>query len=172
MRIWKARGATVSLTNPAVNGYTTDDLMERELPLARTTRPTIVTLLIGANDIVRGRDAVQYRAQLRRILVELVDAGVARSAIYGLPQPDWSVSPSAAGFGTPEALRARIVEFNAILREEVLGADGIYIDLFPLMRKQADAGMLAPDGLHPSAAALAEWAATLAERIPTTRMGP
>lgn len=155
-----------------MNGYTTDDLIEQELPLARTTRPTIVTLLIGANDIVRGRDAARYRAQLRRILTELVDAGVARSAIYGLPQPDWSVSPSAAGFGTTEALRARIVEFNAILREEVVGAGGLYIDLFPLMRKQADAGMFAPDGLHPSAAALAEWAATLAERIPTTRMGP
>ena len=35
----------------------------------------------------------------------------------------------------------------------------------PLMRRQADAGMLASDRLHPYAAALAEWAAQLVSEI-------
>lgn len=168
-RLLKTRGVPVGLTNPAVNGYTTDDLIEHELPLARAARPDLVTVLIGANDIVRGRDASQYRARLRRIFAELDAAGIERAAIYGLPQPDWSGSPGAAGFGTPDVLRARITEFNAILREEVERAGGAFVDLFPLMRRQAAAGMLAPDGLHPSADALAEWAAALAPELLVAR---
>ena len=163
--LWRERGLEVALTNPAVNGYTTDALIERELPLARTVRPTIVTIAIGANDIVRGSDESRYRTQLRRIFSELVAAGVAPRAIHALPQPDWSLSPAAAGFGDPAALRATIDRFNSTLREEAERAGARYIDLGPLMRRQADAGMLAPDRLHPSAAALAEWAAQLAAEI-------
>jgi len=51
---WRAAGRAVELLNPAVNGYTTDELITRELPHVAVFRPTFVTLLIGANDIVRG----------------------------------------------------------------------------------------------------------------------
>ena len=152
---WKAAGRTVGLTNPAVNGYTTNDLIARELPLAATVKPTLVTMLIGANDVVRGGAAERYRAQLQRIYAGLGAAGVPGRALVALPQPDWAGSPAAAPFGRPAELRATIEAFNQIAKEEVERAGGRYIDLFPLMRRQADAGMLAPDGLHPSAAALA-----------------
>lgn len=163
--LWRERGLEVALTNPAVNGHATDALIGQELPLARTVRPTIVTVAIGANDIVRGSDELRYRAQLRRIFSELVAAGVASSAIHALPQPDWSLSPAAGGFGPPAALRGTIDRFNAAMREEAERAGARYIDLGPLMRRQADAGMLAPDRLHPSATALAQWAAQLADEI-------
>jgi len=158
---WKAAGRPVTLTNPAVNGYTTDDLIARELPLAATVKPTLVTVLIGSNDIVRGRSADQYRAQLQRIYAGLAAAGVPGRALVALPQPDWSVSPAAARFGSPAELRATIEAFNQIAKEEVERAGGRYVDLFPLMRRQADNKQLAGDGLHPSAAAYAEWAAML-----------
>jgi len=158
---WKKAGRAVELTNPAVNGYTTDDLIARELPLASTVRPTLVTVLIGSNDIVRGRSADQYRAQLQRIYAALGAAGVPARALVALPQPDWSVSPAAAPFGAPADLRAKIEAFNGIAKEEVERVGGRFIDLFPLMRRQADAKMLAADDLHPSVAAYAEWAALL-----------
>src|SRR5258708_17825653 len=50
---WRTAGQNVELLNPAVNGYTTDDLIARELPHVPVFKPTFVTLLIGANDIVR-----------------------------------------------------------------------------------------------------------------------
>ena len=165
VRRWRSRGIAVELTNPAVNGYTTDALIERELPLAAEVRPTLVTLLIGANDIVQGSDARRYRGQLRHILGALGAAGVPPAAVHGLPQPDWSLAPAAARFGTPAELRARITELNAALREEIEHAGGRYHDLFSEMRRQAEAGMLAPDGLHPSAEALAEWADWLEGRL-------
>lgn len=165
VRLWHECGIDVALANPAVNGYTTGALIEAELPLARTGRPTIVTLAIGANDIVRRSDEITYRSELRRIFAELVDATVSPFSIYALPQPDWSLSPAARGFGEPAALRASIDRFNLVMRSEAERAAARYIDLGPLMRRQAEAGMLAADRLHPSAEALAEWALQLAAEI-------
>lgn len=165
VRRWRERGIDVELTNPSANGYTTDALIERELPLAGRVRPTLVTLLIGANDIVRGSSADRYRSQLSHILRALRAAGVPESGLVALPQPDWSLSPAASAFGVPAALRRAIERFNGVAKEEVELAGGTYVDLFPLMRRQAEAGMVAPDSLHPSAEAHAEWAAALEETL-------
>ncbi len=51
----RARGVPVTLENLGVNGYTTDDLVARELPRLVPFAPTMVTLAIGANDLVHGR---------------------------------------------------------------------------------------------------------------------
>jgi lysophospholipase L1-like esterase len=170
---WHDRGDEWELRNPAVNGYTTDDLIREELPLVAATCPDLVTLLIGANDIVaafgeRGAvtesDAARYRDQLRRIYERITsDAPTAR--VYGLPQPDWSLTAGGSSFGDAKAIAAAIEGYNQIAREEVERAGGAYVDIFTLMREQMRKGMTAPDGLHPSAAAYAEWAAALKDRL-------
>jgi acyl-CoA thioesterase-1 len=160
-RRFVARGIDCDLTNPAANGYKTDDLIRDELPLVARIRPTLVTLLIGANDVVRGSSEDRYRAQLRRIHDALRTGGVAPAAVHALPQPDWSLSPAGAAFGDPRDIARTIERFNAIARDEAERAGARYIDLFGLMREQAQAAMLAPDGLHPSAEAHAQWAARL-----------
>jgi len=166
---WRTAGQNVELLNPAVNGYTTDDLIARELPHVPIFKPTFVTLLIGANDIVRGgSDDKRYRGQLRRIYQQLRDDGVPGSAVVALPQPEWSRSPAASPYGTTEALLTRIAHFNAIMEEEAENAGARFIDLYPLMHRQAAAEMLATDGLHPNAEAHEEWAKTLAERLTPT----
>lgn len=152
------------LCNPAVNGYRSDDLIAEELPLLASFRPTLVTLLIGANDIVAGSTDARYREQLRTIHQRVrADAPVA--SVYALPQPDWSLSRAGASFGTPAAIAARIERFNAIARDEAEQAGAAYIDIFPLMRDQLRRGMIAGDGLHPSAEAYAGWADALRERL-------
>src|SRR5919198_3859137 len=105
---WRENGAHVELLNPAVNGYTTHDLIVDELPALASFRPTLITLLIGANDIVQGRDEHGYRAQLARIYERIRrDAPAART--FALPQPDWSAAPAAAGFGESATI-ARSIE--------------------------------------------------------------
>lgn len=166
---WRERGQPVELLNPAVNGFTTDDLIARQLPLVATFKPTFVTLLIGANDIVRGgSDDKRYRGQLRRIYAQLRGDGIAPGSVVGLPQPEWSRSPAASPYGTTEALLARIAHFNAIAMEEAESAGARFVDLYPLMHRQAAAEMLAPDGLHPNAEAHDEWAKVLADRLVPT----
>jgi lysophospholipase L1-like esterase len=163
-RLWADQGRAVVLRNPAVNGYRTDDVIAEELPQIAAFRPTLLTILIGANDIVAGSSDERYRERLRLILGRMhTDAPLA--AAYALPQPDWSLSRAGASFGEPAAIAKRIERFNAIALEEAERAGMSYIDIFPLMQRQMRGGMLAPDGLHPSAMAYAEWAETLRDRL-------
>ena len=154
----------VILKNPAVNGYRTDDLIVEELPLVAAFDPTLVTILIGANDIVAGSSDDRYRERLR-LIHERVHADAATAAVYALPQPDWSLSRAGASFGDAAAIAARIERFNSIARDEAARAGATYVDIFPLMRKQMRRGMFASDGLHPSATAYAEWAEALRDRL-------
>jgi len=166
-RIWIEHGRAVVLSNPAVNGYTTDDLIHEELPLVAAFSPTLITLLIGANDIVQGSSDDRYRRQLRSIHERLRgDAPDAR--VIALPQPDWSVSPAGSGFGEPAPSARKIERFNEIARTEAERARAVWIDLFPLMRDQGRKKMFAPDGLHPSAEAYADWARELATKAPAS----
>jgi acyl-CoA thioesterase-1 len=163
-RLWADRGRKVLLRNPAVNGYRTDDLIAQELPLVAEFRPTLVTLLIGANDIVAGSAEGRYRDQLRLIHAR-VRSDAPAAAVYTLPQPDWSLSKAGTAFGEPAAIAGHIERFNAIAREEAEHAGASYIDIFPLMREQMRNGLVASDGLHPSEAAYGRWAEALIERL-------
>lgn len=160
---WRAQGCPTELLNVAVNGYTSDDLIAEELPSLSAFHPTLVTVAIGANDIVQGHLLDAYRLNVRRIL----DAALATGAqVVVLPQPDWSRSPTAASFGAPEALGEAIGRFNAALAEETRAKGAIWIDLVPLMHAQAARGQLAGDGLHPSAEAYDAWAEAVARVLP------
>jgi lysophospholipase L1-like esterase len=174
VRSWKDRGLECELANPAVNGYTTDDLIHEELPLLERFAPDLVTVLIGANDLVAAlrRDGAvtgaaedRYRDQLRRIH-ERIGTGAPAARRFALPQPDWSLTPAGASFGEPAAIARSIERFNRIAREEIERAGGAYAEIFPLMREQMRRGMTAPDGLHPSAEAYAAWAAALVNVLP------
>ena len=159
--LWTDRGLTIVLSNPAMNGYTTDDLMNDELPLLASFHPTLITVLIGANDIVQGSSDDRYRSQLR-FIHEVMRADAPDAQVIALPQPDWSLAPAGAGFGQANEIAHRIERFNEIARHEAERARATWIDLFPLMREQGRRKMFASDGLHPSAEAYAEWAAALA----------
>ena len=163
--LWRVEHRRVTLENLAVDGYTTEDVRQQQLPKVAPFHPTFVTLGVGANDYVRGWSADVYRSQVRLLFRGIIDAGVAPDRIVALPQPDWSRAPAAASFGAPQQIGAGIVAFNTILRDEAHTAGARYVDLSPLMRRQADAKMFASDGLHPSARAHAEWAAALCERV-------
>jgi acyl-CoA thioesterase I len=158
----------VILQNPAVDGYRTDDLLTLELPLIAWFHPTLVTVLIGANDIVAGSSDERYRERLH-VIHGRVRADAPEVAVYALPQPDWSLSRAGASFGAPAAIASRIERFNTIAREEAERAGATYIDIFPLMREQMHRGMFADDGLHPSAAAYAAWAEALQDRLAASR---
>jgi acyl-CoA thioesterase I len=166
-RLWAERGRAVELRNPAVNGYRTDDLLIEELPLVASFRPTLMTVLIGANDIVADSSDERYRERLF-VIHGRVHADAPDAAVYALPQPDWSLSRAGASFGDPAGIASRIERFNDIAREEAERAGGTYVDVFPLMREQMRRGMIAPDGLHPSAEAYAEWAEALLDRLPAS----
>jgi acyl-CoA thioesterase-1 len=157
----------IELRNLAVNGYTSQDVIDRELPQLTAFDPTLVSLAIGANDIVQGSTSDEYRARVRHILGSIPRTASHAVTIVAIPQPDWALSPAAQAFGEPSQIERRIVELNEILGQETTAAGGVFIDLFARMQAQARARMLAGDELHPSADAYDTWATDLARALPS-----
>lgn len=158
---WQARGLSVVYRNLGVNGYTTDDLIRDELPAVPGFQATLVTLMIGTNDVVIGRDGETYRSRLRAIVGRLVLDAVEPQRLVVVSAPDWSAAPLAARFGDPARV-ARLVDVYArVSREEAARIRARFFDIVPLSREQSGGDMFAPDRLHFSAQAYEEWANVL-----------
>jgi len=156
------------VANLGVNGYTSGDVIERELPQLGSLRPGLVSLLIGVNDVVDGVPAETFRDNAAMILDALLD-DLPANRIVVVSTPDYTLTPQGARFGDPDAQRARIVSNNTVLAE-LAGARGIaVVDIFDLSgRVRDDASLVADDGLHPSAEQYRLWVdriAPLVERL-------
>lgn len=160
---WKSFGREVDLRNVAVNGYRTDDVIAKELPELESLHPDVVSLAIGANDIVAGTSLDGYRAKVKQILRAILDAGVKPQALFVIPQPDWTQSPIARQFGEPAKLHEQIERFNAALSDETRAVGAKFINLWPMMVLQMADGLVASDGLHPNAEAYDAWSAEIAK---------
>ena len=144
------------LTNPAVNGYTTLDLIREELPYLDRVEPDLVSILIGVNDLVQGRSAERYRESLTKIY-DAVAARPARAAAVSIPT--WSYVPAAADFGGREQVENLTRAFNEVAREEAAGRGFTWIDIGPASTSGIGRpGWIASDGLHPADAQYAAWA--------------
>jgi len=145
------------LTNPAVNGYTTLDLIRDKLPHLERVRPDLVTILIGVNDLVQGRTADQYRDSLNRIY----DA-VARATpklVIAVSIPTWSYVPAAAEFGGAQRVERLTDIFNDVARGEAEARDFGWVDIGPASTSGIGTdGWIAADDLHPGDAQYAAWA--------------
>jgi len=142
------------LTNPAVNGYTTEDLIRDELPLFRKLQPDVVTVLIGVNDLVQGRTPDAYRKSLRTIYDEVKDARVVAVSI-----PTWSYVPAAADFGGAAHVERLTGIFNTAAREEAETRGFAWVDIGPVSTSRVGSrGWIASDQLHPGDAQYAAWA--------------
>lgn len=144
------------VANPAVNGYTSRDLIERELPLVGELAAEFVSVLIGVNDVVRAVLEETYARNVAHILDVLLSQ-VPRGRIVCVATPDYTVTPQGAAYGEPGRQRAGIVRVNALLRE-ASGARGVAFvpEIFEISRAP-EASWVAADGLHPSGAQYARW---------------
>jgi len=142
----------------AKTGWTTDEL-STAIDAAKPHGPyALVTLLIGVNNQYRGRDAGQYRKEFAALLARAIGfAGGDPKRVVIVSIPDWGVSPFAANRDRA-TIAAEIDRFNAIAAEESKRAGARYADVTPISRHAAtDITLVAPDGLHPSAAMYAQW---------------
>lgn len=155
----RAKGLNVA--DPQIiarTGWTTDELKAGITAAPPTGHYDLVSLLIGVNNQYRGRDAEQYRAEFKALLVQSIGfAGGKASRVIVLSIPDWGVTPYAAGRDRGR-IGAEIDHFNSIGRAETLAAGAHWVDVTPASR-EAHADWNAPDGLHPSAGQYARWSA-------------
>jgi lysophospholipase L1-like esterase len=162
----EATGRKVDLTNPAVNGFTTLDLIDRELRYVRGFKPQIVSVLIGVNDLVQGRTNEQYQAALRRIYDAVGSLKLPAGSVVAISIPNWSVVPAARDFGDPARLRRLTDAFNAIAQEEAAGHGFTWIDITHVSTSKAESpGWISADRLHPGDVQYAAWADVVWEGV-------
>jgi len=152
-RLTEKTGIDVPLVNLGVNGYTTTDVIREELPVARQIRPGLVTILIGANDVVQRSSEAAYRTRLAEIYDALGGLPLPAQMVVSISTPDFSALPGAAPFGTARDLRTRIDAFNRVAQSEAAARGFRYADISAITREvNRGNDWLATDGLHPGPA--------------------
>jgi acyl-CoA thioesterase-1 len=162
----KATRRPVELTNPAVNGFTTDDLIAKELDHLDRVRPDIISVLIGVNDLVQHVSAEEYRTSLTLIYDRIGRLQLPRGRVVGISIPNWSMVPAAAEFGGPQLIKAMTNDYNAVAREEALSRSFGWVDITGVSTYQMGSpGWIAADGLHPGDPQYRAWAEVIWERV-------
>ena len=166
------RGEGIELEDPriiATTGWTTDELaaaIDAAEPLGEWD---FVSLLVGVNNQYRGRSLENYREEFTTLLQRAIDFARGRAErVLVLAIPDWGVTPFGTASGRDVAQIARELDaFNAAAAAICAEHGVAFVDIAPVARvRGAEAAMLAEDGLHPSAAMYALWAA---QALPVAR---
>ena len=156
----RLRDAGVVIDDPriiAVTGWTTDELSEGMDAQTLTPAYDLVTLQIGVNNQYRGRSADEYRVQFDALLQRAIHLSGNRPAqVVVVSIPDWGVTRFAAEQGRDQAqIASELDRFNAIAHEDASRAGARFVDITAISRQHP--GLVADDGLHPSAAQYALW---------------
>ena len=118
--------------NLAGQGQTSANVISEQLVDLPGWRPQVVTIQVGANDIISPDiDLDDYRANVRTILdavLETVPAG----RIFAIGTPDYTLTPHGGDFGDRETVRAEIREANTILADEAAQRAIAFIDISPV----------------------------------------
>jgi lysophospholipase L1-like esterase len=153
---------TTLLENPARNGYSTQNLIDRELPLVKKLKPNFVTLLIGVNDWVREVPENTFKNNFIFILDELQKELPDKSKIVLITIPDFGVTPQGKLYGGGRDISEGISAFNSIIKAEGKKRGLPVVDVFAVSKKmKEDNSLVAADGLHPSAKEYAVWEALI-----------
>jgi lysophospholipase L1-like esterase len=144
----------------AATGWTTDELsaaLDAQEPMGTFG---FASLLIGVNNQFRRRSAEDYCGEFAALLARTIAyAGGRADRVLVLGIPDWGVTPFGHDSGRDRARISRELDaYNAIADEMCLQRGVAFVDITRINRERgAEAGMLAGDGLHPSAAMYAQW---------------
>jgi acyl-CoA thioesterase I len=155
----KLRGAfpTLKLVNLGVSGATTSDVIELQLPRALRTRPRLLTIGIGINDVGLQRPDDAFAVNLEEIVVPLRKLA-APIAIANIP--DLALSPAVARM-VPRSLYERRIElFNEHVTATAARHKLSLVDLYGWSRHALPGHpeFFSPDGFHPSSLGYDVWA--------------
>lgn len=146
------------IANPSRNGFSTENLIERELPVFDTSKADFVTLLIGVNDWVRGVDKNTFAKNLVSILDHVQKKLPAKKNIILITIPDFGVTPQGEIYSKGRDISKGIAEFNDVIKAEAKKRGLLCVDIYGVSKKMKDdLTLVASDGLHPSAKEYAAW---------------
>lgn len=146
------------VANPSRTGWTTQHLIDRELPVFDESNADAVTILIGVNDWVQGVDVETFRKNLKIILDHVQGKLKEKGNVLLISIPDFGVTPTGKNYSGGRDISAGIAAFNEVIKSEAKSRNLPLVDIFDISKQMGtDASLVAPDGLHPSAKEYAIW---------------
>lgn len=154
-----AQGVHVDLiANPSVTGWTTQQAIDRELPILVQSKPDFATLQIGVNDWVQGVDEETFRKRFTSLADQMRALLPDKSRLLVVTIPDFGVTPTGGRYARGRNISEGLTRFNQIIGEEAKTRGLKVVDVFPASQAMKnDPALVATDGLHPSAKEYAEW---------------
>ncbi len=144
------------VANPSRTGWTTQDLIDKELSVFDSSSPVFSTLLIGVNDWVQGVSAEVFHKNLN-FIINHVQKKVGDKLLL-ITIPDFSITPEGPKYSKGRDIAKGLQEFNQIIKEEAKKRNLECVDIFPIsLEMKGKAELVAADGLHPSAKEYALW---------------
>jgi acyl-CoA thioesterase-1 len=149
---------TELLGNPARNGFSTQNLIDIELPEFDKSDANFVTIQIGVNDWVREVSTTNFETNLAFILDHVQKKLKDKKKILLVTIPDFGVTPTGANYSKGRNISSGLTEFNDIIKAQAAKRDLTCVDIFAMSQKMKDNPLYtAADGLHPSAREYGQW---------------
>jgi acyl-CoA thioesterase I len=155
------------LYNFGIPGATTAQALHDEVPAAVAVHPSVVTVWLNVNDLIRGVSASDYEAQLRQLLHSLRRAGQTQVLVANTPDlgqlPAYRACLPTAPTGgpaclipdglvpTPQVIAAAIDAYNAAISTAAKAEGATLVDLHLNGAEISQhPEWLSADGFHPS----------------------
>ena len=150
--------------NLGVGGAVVKDVLNSQLKQTIELQPNLVTISIGANNVMRGTRESEFRKQMRALLEELTSNTQAKVVINNIPD---FLATSFVPKPIQMVCNFRAKRFNKIIEEESLRLKVTHVDLYTLSKVFAHKNpvFVSQDGFHPSDAGYAMWANTIISYI-------
>ena len=163
-RLVRLLRARLRLSNLCRSGATSADVLSDQLPRALRSRPRLISLGIGINDLGLQLPDESFALNLEEIVIGLrkLDA-----PIVILNLPDLALSPAVARLVPRSLYEKRIEMFNDHVTATAARHDLTLVDLYGLSREIVPGRpeLFSPDGYHPSALGYDEWARRMAPAV-------
>ncbi len=155
----KEKGINIELIeNPAVTGYTTNDVIKKQLPILYQYKPDFSSLLIGVNDWVQGVSDIIFRNNLVYIIDNMLSILKTCNRIIIINIPDFSKTPEGHKYAKGRNITEGISHFNSIIKEVTDKKKLKMLNVFDISQKgEKDLTYITSDGLHPSGKQYKEW---------------
>ena len=146
------------VANPAVTGWTTQQLIDNELPIFDAAYANFVTLLIGVNDRVQEVSIAEFEARFLHIVTHDLGKLENKRNLVLITIPDFGVTPNGANYGKGRVIADGIASFNAIIAQHAERLNLPLVNIFPTTQQMlGQPDLVSLDGLHPSAKEYALW---------------
>lgn len=160
-RIERARPGS-RLVNLCASALATSDVLERldRAPEGESARgATLVTVGVGANDLIRGVEADTFARNYEEMVVRLKERATGtRARILVMNIPDLSLAPAVPAY-LRESARRHVEAFNRRISEIARRHGLVVFDLYARSREfAARPEFFSRDGVHPSDAGYDFWA--------------